>query len=113
MSKEIKDFIVILRELQKIDNEFPIQYARCLSEIALDEGLSLTDLADRTDMPLSTISRIISALSKDRAKGRCFNLVFAVINKNERRKKELFLTPSGKKFINNISNVIFSIKTPP
>ena len=64
MRQELTHFMRLLRELQKIDNEFPLQYAVCLSEIALEEGLSLSDLADRTDMPLSTVSRAITALSK-------------------------------------------------
>ena len=70
MKKEIEGFLVLLRELQKIDPEFPLQYAVCLAEIALDEGLSVTDLSNRTGMAISTVSRIVGALSDYRQSGQ-------------------------------------------
>ncbi|MFK7839089.1 MAG: helix-turn-helix domain-containing protein, partial [Bdellovibrionales bacterium] len=69
MKQEIKGFLQLLRELQKIDPEFPIQYAICLGEITLDEGLSVTQLSNRTGLALSTVSRIVGALSQYRQMG--------------------------------------------
>ena len=66
MEKEIGTVLGLLRELQRIDPEFPLQYAVCLAEISLDEGLSLTSLSARTGMPLSTVSRIIGARCRRR-----------------------------------------------
>jgi hypothetical protein len=51
MAAEIDNFILLLRELQKIDPEFPLQYALCLAEISANEGLSLTHLSEKTGMP--------------------------------------------------------------
>lgn len=106
IQKEIQNFLQLLRELQKIDPEFPLQYAVCLAEISLDEGLSLTTLSVRTGMPLSTISRIIGALSKHRQKGTPYGLVRAKISTTERRKKELYLTPKGKAVIGSIADIV-------
>lgn len=95
----------LLKEFQSIDNEFPIQYAVCLLEIARDEGLTLTALAERTDMALSTISRIIGALSDNRQKGEAFYLVDAQVSSTSRRSKALHLTRRGRSLIQRIEDV--------
>ncbi|MFK7840249.1 MAG: helix-turn-helix domain-containing protein [Bdellovibrionales bacterium] len=41
----------------------------CLGEITLDEGLSVTQLSNRTGLALSTVSRIVGALSQYRQMG--------------------------------------------
>ena len=61
-------------------------------------------------MPLSTVSRIIGALSKYRQHGRPYNLVRVSISAQERRKKELFLTAKGKTVVNGIADIIFQLK---
>ncbi|MCK5285400.1 MAG: MarR family transcriptional regulator [Alphaproteobacteria bacterium] len=106
MKKEIRQFLHLLRELQKIDQEFPLQYAVCLTEISLDEGLSLTKLSEKTGMALSTISRIVGALSKHRQKGAPYGLVNVKISTKERRRKELYLTTKGKAIICSIAEII-------
>lgn len=106
MKKEIQKFTKLLRELQKIDPEFPIQYAICLFEIAMNEGLCLTDLSEKTGMPLSTISRITSALAKEKARGKNYGLVKIKISPKERRKKQLFLTKKGWKVTETISEAM-------
>lgn len=96
----------LLRELQKIDQEFPLQYAVCLAEISTDEGMSLTALSQKTNMSLSTISRIVGALSKHRQKGTAFGLVKVKISATERRRKELYLTAKGKAVIDSIEEIL-------
>lgn len=106
MNKQIKKFTRLLRELQKIDQEFPLQYAVCLAEISMDEGMSLTGLSQKTGMALSTISRIVGALSKHRQKGTAFGLVNVKISAEERRRKELYLTAKGKAVMTSIAEII-------
>lgn len=106
MAPHIHHFLLLLRELQRIDPEFPLQYAVCLAEIAADEGLSLTRLAEKTGMPLSTVSRIAGALSTHRQRGAPFGLVAVEIVPHERRKKQLFLTPHGRTVMGRIEFVL-------
>lgn len=106
MKQDIEKFTTLLHELQKIDSEFPLQYAICLFEIVLNEGLCLTDLSEKTGMPLSTVSRITSALTKERARGKAYGLIQVKISPNERRKKQLFLTQKGYNTANRISNIM-------
>ncbi len=100
------NFLNLLRELQKIDPEFPLQYAVCLGEIAMDEGLSLSTLSARTGLALSTVSRIVGALSQHRQSGQPYNLVRMKVSAEERRRKELYLTPRGKTVIDGIQNLL-------
>lgn len=102
-SNSIDLLLLILRELQSIDPEFPLQYALCLLEIAQDEGLSLTTLAERIGAPLSTISRIVGALSDHRQRGAAYGLVTVTISASERRRKELTLSPKGKAIVERLS----------
>lgn len=99
-------FLDVLHQLKKIDPEFPIQYAICLTEIANHSGCSLTDLSEKTGLALSTVSRIVGALSNYRQKGDPYGLIEMKISETERRKKELYLTPKGRKTLENILSVI-------
>lgn len=99
----IARFLLLMRKLQEIDPEFPLQYSICLAEIAMNEGLSLTQLADKTGLSLSTISRIVGALSDYRQNNQPYGLVKLVVSPEERRRKELYLTDKGIKLLKGIS----------
>ena len=99
-------FAQLLRELQKIDPEFPLQYAICLVEISCHRGLSMTELSEQTGMPMSTISRIVGALSKKRQKGQAFGLVKVTICPEERRRKAITLTSKGKAVMDSIYDLL-------
>tara|TARA_R110001592_G_scaffold20926_7_gene84604 strand:+ start:217 stop:474 length:258 start_codon:yes stop_codon:yes gene_type:complete len=85
-----------------------LQYIICLAEIAQNEGLSLTDLADKTGMPLSTVSRITAALSAHKKNGKAYNLITVTIAPQERRRKQLFLNKNGKDVVRRIAYLIQS-----
>jgi len=106
MTKEISGFLNLLRELQKIDPEFPLQYAICLCEITLDEGLSVTELSKKTNLALSTVSRIVGALSKYRQMGEPYELIDLKTSEKSRRTKEIYLTPKGRNVINGITGLM-------
>lgn len=106
MTGKMQKLLIILRALQKIDPEFPLQYAICLAEISLNEGMSLTHLSQKTDMPLSTVSRIVGALSSHRQRGTPYGLVEVTVSPKERRKKELYLSKKGQFFIHNIEETL-------
>lgn len=107
----INDFLRLLRELQKIDPTFPLQYAVCLGIISQHEGLSISDLAEKASLSLSTVSRIVGALSSTRQKGDPYGLVRVKICTLEKRKKELYLTAKGRLFIESIDEVLCGKKS--
>lgn len=98
--------LALLQTFQNIAPDFPMQYAVCLLQISYDEGLSLTDLTKKTGIPLSTASRIIGALSDHRQRGQAFGLVTVKVSTTERRRKMLYLSPRGKKIIQEISQIL-------
>lgn len=99
---QIQSFIETMEILRSIDSEFPIQHAISLGIISLHPGLSLTQLANKTNLTLSTVSRIVGALSDHRANGRPHNLITVKVCETERRRKALFLTPKGEGFVKKI-----------
>ncbi len=106
----LKSLLDILYELKAVDAEFPLQYAICLCEVALNEGCTLTDLADKTGLALSTVSRIAGALSNFRQSGEPYRFITLEISKTERRKKNLFLTDHGRKTLQSVTGKLRSEK---
>lgn len=97
---------MLLQELQKIDPEFPLQYAVCLAVISLNEGLSISNLAEKTKLSISTVSRIVGALSNMRQRGSAYGLVSVKVSSAEKRRKEIYLTTKGKIFIESINALL-------
>ena len=105
-SLQSEPLLELLRLFHSIDPEFPLQYMICLTEIGRNEGLSLTTLAERVNLSLSTISRIVGALSDYRQNGQPFGLIEIKISETERRRKELSLTPKGRAILNRAIKII-------
>lgn len=104
-------FLALLNQLERVDSEFPLNYSICLTHIAMAEGLSLTQLAERTGLALSTVSRIVGALSKFRQNGQAYELVEQRISPQERRRKELYLTQKGWVVMHGIGAVLDQFRT--
>ena len=104
----VRILLDIIRHFQRIDSEFPLHYALCLAEISLDEGCSLTTLSERTGLTLSTVSRIVGALSDYRQNGHPYGLIEQRIAPAERRRKELYLTARGRNFTQKLGKLIES-----
>lgn len=96
----------ILHRIQKIDPEFPIQYAICLIVVSQEEGCSITNLAEKSGLALSTVSRIVGALSNYRQLGQPYGFIEVKVSAKERRKKELYLTDLGRSSLKDILHPI-------
>lgn len=91
-----------LQELGTVDPEFPLSWASVFIDVALNEGCSLKDIAERTGISMSVMSRTIGALSSYRRMGKPYGLVVVKMAKDDRRRKELFLSAKGKKLIESL-----------
>lgn len=100
----------LLHQLERVDPEFPLNYSICLVQIARDEGLSLTMLAERTRLSLSTVSRIVGALSNYRQNGQAYGLIEMRVAETERRRKELYLTSKGWALMRSMGSVLESYR---
>lgn len=98
-----------LKVFRNVNGEFPLHYMIALIEIANNEGMSLTELAKKTNLTLSTVSRIVGALSDYRANGKPYELVDLRISKTERRRKELHLTTKGRSLLKRLEKISASV----
>lgn len=96
----------LFQQIERIDSEFPLNYSICLVHIAMNEGMSLTQLSEKTGLGLSTISRIVGALSDFRPNGQAYGLIDLKISPKERRRKELSLTPKGWVLMRGLGTVL-------
>lgn len=105
-NKKMSKLQNILQELIAIDPEFPIQWVTVFAEIASEEGISLKDISDRTGISMSVMSRTIGALSNARRMGKPYGLVTVKHARDDRRRKELFLSAKGKKLVERLEKAI-------
>lgn len=104
--KKLNKLQGILSELTSVDPEFPIQWALVFTEIANDEGIALKDVSERTGISMSVMSRTIGALSNARRMGKPYGLIVVKSAKDDKRRKELFLSAKGKKLIDRLNNIM-------
>ncbi len=95
-TKKMTRFKNLLGALIAIDLEFPLLWALVFAEIAMHEGASLREIANRTGISMSVMSRTIGALSNTRRMGKPYGLVVVKPSKEDRRQKELYLSAKGK-----------------
>src|SRR5271167_3863222 len=96
----IATVIRILGAFRQLDPDMPIQYALSFLTIARHEGLSMGDLAQRLGIAQSSASRNIAALSRWHSFGKAgHDLVEALEDPRERRRKIVSLTPRGHQLI--------------
>ena len=96
----------VLSELTSVDPEFPLQWALVFLQIAQNEGASLKDIAEETGISMSVMSRTIGALSNYRRMGKPYGIVLVKMAKDDRRRKELFLSAKGKRLLGKLEKTI-------
>jgi DNA-binding MarR family transcriptional regulator len=70
--------------------------------VSQEEGISITHLAEKSGLALSTVSRIVGALSDYRQLGQPYGFIEVKVSPQERRRKELYLTNLGKSSLKEI-----------
>ncbi len=106
MIEDILPFLNALRYSSSIDKEFPLQYLQCLIIISLEEGISFSDLSKEAKIGLSTTSRIVHALGDKRQKGTPYHMVKVIQDPENKRRKMIYLTDKGEKFVNRIAAIL-------
>jgi len=97
---EIATVVRVLEAFRRFDPDMPIQYALSFLTIAQHEGLSMGDLAQRLGIAQSSASRNIAALSRWHSFGKAgHDLVEALEDPRERRRKIVSLTPRGHRLV--------------
>jgi DNA-binding MarR family transcriptional regulator len=96
----------VLNRFRELDAEMQMPQAVTLLTVALNEGISLSDLTERTRQATSSTSRNVASLSTVHRKGKPgHGLVLNREDPFERRKKQHILTPKGLSFINQLIEI--------
>lgn len=91
---------LIIEELRKVDAEMPATYATALLLIAIEEGISQSELMKRVGTNKSTIQRIVnrfSAKGGEQAPG--YDIAETRVAPHDARVRQIFLTPKGRRVI--------------
>lgn len=104
--KKLEKLQAVLTDFTTVDPEFPLQWGIVFLEIAQNEGASLKDIAEATGISMSVMSRTIGALSNYRRMGKPYGIVTVKSAKDDRRRKELFLSAKGKRLAEKLSKAM-------
>lgn len=104
---ELSKIIKAIASLREEDEQMPAQMAQCLLCVALRPGLTMQELGDMVGISQSSCSRNIAALGEWHRFGKPgLNLVEAVEDPRERRRKVAFLTPKGRQRIGKVLGAV-------
>jgi DNA-binding MarR family transcriptional regulator len=98
---------LILEEFRKVSPTMPVSTALTLVTIAMEEGQSITEVANRSGIPLATVSRHYSQLGPvNPTEPKAWELIEYPNDLMNRRKKTVRLTPSGQRTIRSLLDLI-------
>lgn len=102
-SKQLHTLIQVCEAAREIDKEMPMQMLQSLLCVALRPGLTMQNLSEMTGLAQSSASRNIQTLGKWHRVGKPgYDLVEAVEDPEDTRRKIMFLTPKGKSFTSKL-----------
>lgn len=100
---QLRQLLELLNEFRDLDSEMQMPQAVTLVTVALDEGLALGEIAERTQQAMSSASRNVASLSQVHRKGKPgHGLIINKEDPNERRRKQHLLTPKGLAFVRRL-----------
>jgi DNA-binding MarR family transcriptional regulator len=106
-SKDLRVLIQLVEILRDVDGEMPMQMAHCLLCVALRPGLTMQNLSEMTGLSQSSSSRNIQTLGEWHRHGKPgYNLVQAVDDPVDTRRKIMFLTPKGKQVLKRLLSTL-------
>ncbi|MDD3020696.1 MAG: MarR family transcriptional regulator [Alphaproteobacteria bacterium] len=104
LEKQILGLQQVIETCTKVDKCFPLQYIKCLLFIYEKGGMGISELAEVSELGISTTSRIVHSLADRRQNNTGYHFVMIVNDQNNGRKRQIFLTPKGKVFVENLLN---------
>lgn len=114
---QLNTLLKALSAVREIDEVIPIQTVQVLLSIALRPGLTMQELGDMTGLSQSSCSRNVAALGEWHRFGKeGYNLVEAVEDPRERRRKIMYLTHKGRqrvaKIIQSVTDEVVEFSSP-
>lgn len=101
---QVNKHLKVVDVFREIDFMMPIGQIKFFLESAKNEGNTLTDIANLSELPLATASRYLANLTQiDRYKQPGLALLDAYENPMNRRQKIIVLTELGRKVIDKLN----------
>lgn len=101
--RALKDFMAVLDAFRAIRPTMPLQYVHTFFLVAIDEGLSVQEYAQRAGLSQSVMSRhLLDIGDRNRYMKEGFGLVTYRPNPLELCKHEVFLTDKGRALVHKI-----------
>ena len=99
----VRSLIASIEPFRSIRSTMPLQYVMAFLLVAMEEGLSVSEYAQRAGVSLSVMSRhLLDIGERNRHMEEGFGLITARQSPLELRKSEIFLTPKGKAMLHKI-----------
>lgn len=99
----VRSFMGALDAFRTIRPTMPLQYVVAFLLVAMEEGLGVSEYAQRAGVSLSVMSRhLLDIGERNRSMEEGFGLITSRQNPLELRKHEIFLTPKGRTLLHQI-----------
>lgn len=101
--------LLCIEEFRKLNPEMQMQTAMIFVLVweAQDKGIAQRELANRLGIVKAAVSRNVSSLSDWDYKGRPgFGLVYSTVDPDDRKARQVHLTPKGKRLTNQLEYIL-------
>jgi DNA-binding transcriptional ArsR family regulator len=104
---DLRKLLVALEPFRALRATMPLQYVYAFLQVALDEGKSVQEYAQRAGVSHSVMSRhLLDIGDRNRHMEEGFGLVTYRPNPMELRKHEFFLTEKGRRVANTVIHTL-------
>jgi DNA-binding MarR family transcriptional regulator len=106
--------LLLLEAFRAIRRLMPLQHAYAFVQVALEQGLGVSEYAKRVGVTQSVMTRILFSLaSSSQGRGPGYGLVQQAIDLENPRRTQSFLTAKGKVLMREIARLVHSNQTKP
>lgn len=105
--RALKQVARCLSQLRGTSAIMNLQAAHIFVEVALQQGITVSELIKRTGLSQASCSRNMALLSERHRKGSPgLELVVSIVDPHEKRRRIVFLTPLGAELAAGLTNVV-------
>lgn len=103
-AQALRTLMAVHEYFRDIRPTMPLQYITAFLQVAMEEGLSVNEYAEKAGVSMSVMSRhLLDIGERNRHMEEGFGLVTSRQNPMELRKNEIFLTPKGRALMHKIT----------
>jgi len=103
----VKTLLVALDIMRELRGDMPMQYVMTFRLVAEEEGLGITEYAQKAGVAQSVMTRhVLDIGDRDRYRGEGMGLVYKQVDPMEQRKHRVWLTDKGRVIMRRIIRAI-------